>query len=78
MIGVGRILAAIVLILPGIPLLKIGAYVGTFIVSICAFIPHVVANDTVFAILNPLTLTAVALAANFLNPHIKIVSADSV
>lgn len=74
MIGVGKILAAIVLILPGIPLLKIGAYVGTFIVSICAFISHIVANDGLFAIMNPLTLTAIVLAAHFLNPYIKIVS----
>lgn len=78
MIGVGKILAAIVLILPGIPPLKIGAYVGTFIVSICAFISHIVANDGLFAIMNPLTLTAIVLAAYFLNPYIKIVSTAKV
>jgi hypothetical protein len=78
MVGVGKILAAIVLILPGIPPLKIGAYVGTFIVSICAFISHIVANDTIFAIINPLTLTAIVLAAYFLNPYIKIVSTNRV
>ena len=76
MIGGGKILAAIVLILPGIPSLKMGAYVGTFIVSICAFISHVVANDSALAIVNPLTLTATVLAAYFLNPYIKIVSAE--
>lgn len=74
MIGIGKILAAIVLLLPGIPLLKIGAYVGTFIVSICAFVSHVAANDSVFALINPLTLTAIVLAAHFLNPYIKVVS----
>ncbi|WPP51939.1 DoxX family protein [Catalinimonas niigatensis] len=74
MIGIAKILAAIVLILPGIPLLKIGAYVGIFIVSICAFISHVVANDSVGAMMNPLILTAIVLAAHFLNPYIKVVS----
>lgn len=78
MIGVGKTLAALVLILPGIPPLKIGAYVGTFIVSICAFISHVVANDSAAAMINPLILTAIVLAAYFLNPYIKIVSTDSV
>lgn len=78
MIGVGKILAAIVLILPGIPTLKIGAYVGTFIVSICAFISHIVADDGLFTVINPLTLTAIVLAAYFLNPNIKIVSTTTV
>lgn len=78
MIGVGKIIAAIVLILPRFPLLKIGAYVGTLIVSICAVISHIVANDSALEIINPLTLMAMVLAAYFLNPYIKVISVNRV
>ena len=70
-IGISKIMAAIVLSVRGIPLLKIAAYVGTFIVSICAFISHVVAGDGAVEIINPLILSAITLAACFLNPNIK-------
>ncbi len=70
-IGAGKILAAIVLIIPRNRLLKIGAYVGTFIVSICAFISHLVAGDSAVTVMNPLILTAITLAACFLNPSIR-------
>lgn len=70
-IGISKILAAIVLSVRGVPLLKIGAYVGTFIVSICAFISHIVAGDSAGEIINPLVLTAITMAACFLNPNIR-------
>lgn len=72
MIGVGKILAAIILMLPRLPLLKVGAYVGTFIVSICAFISHIIAGDGASA-MNPLVLTGITLTACLLNPNIKFV-----
>ena len=70
-IGASKILAAVVLSVHGIPLLKVAAYVGAFIVSVCAFVSHAVAGDGIGELINPLVLTAVALAACYLNPNIK-------
>ncbi len=69
-LGTAKILAAITLMLPGLPLLKVSAYTGTFIVSVCAFISHIIAGDGLPA-LNPLILLAATLTAYFTNPGIK-------
>ena len=71
-IGISKILAAIVLAIPGIPLLKISAYTGTFIVSVCALISHIQAGDELLAVLNPLILTTITLLALALNPWIRV------
>jgi hypothetical protein len=73
MIGSAKLLAAIVLIVPGIPLLKIAAYVGTFIVAISAFIAHLAAGEFQ-QLLNPFVLMGLVLFACLRNPYIKVVA----
>src|SRR5688572_22738406 len=41
-IGIAKISAALVLIIHKWPLFTVAAYVGTFIVSVCAFLSHLI------------------------------------
>jgi uncharacterized membrane protein YphA (DoxX/SURF4 family) len=54
-LGIGKLLGAIVLILPGVPRLKEWAYAGFAFAWISAFIAHYLANDGPVAFL-PLVL----------------------
>ena len=69
-IGTGKILGAIVLMLPRLPLLKVSAYTGSVIVTTCAFISHLIHGDAAFAI-SPFIVTGIAITACLLNPGIS-------
>ena len=68
-IGTAKILAALVLILHRWPLLTVGAYVGIFIVCLCAFLSHLVSDDGV--VVNPLILLGITISCCMLDPTIR-------
>jgi hypothetical protein len=70
-IGTAKILAALVLILHRWPLLTVSAYVGTFIVTVCAFLSHLISGDAVAVTLNPLILTGITISCCMLDPTIR-------
>jgi uncharacterized membrane protein YphA (DoxX/SURF4 family) len=72
MVGIGKITAAIVLLLPRLPLLKVAAYTGSVIVTTSACISHLHHGDVAFAI-SPFFVTCIAIAACLLNPNISFV-----
>lgn len=72
MIGIAKIAGAIVLLLPRMPLLKVSAYTGVFIVTTSAFISHLIHGDAVFAI-SPFIVSCLAITACILNPNISFV-----
>jgi hypothetical protein len=70
MIGIAKIIAAVVLMLPRVPLLKVAAYTGSFIVTTNAVILHLYHGDVLFAI-SPLIVSALSVAVCLLNPNIS-------
>lgn len=70
-IGLGKILGAIVLSIPGIPpLFKIGAYAGLVFVTTGAVISHIVTDAPVDAI-SPLIVAGIAVTSCVLNPNLR-------
>jgi uncharacterized membrane protein YphA (DoxX/SURF4 family) len=76
-VGIGKILGAIVLMLPRLPLLKVSAYTGSFIVTTCAFISHLHYGEPLFAI-SPFIVACISVIACIINPNIVFVQAPSI
>lgn len=70
-IGLGKILGAITLSIPGIPpLFKISAYAGLVFVTTGAVISHIVMDAPVDA-LSPLIVAGIATTSCLLNPNLR-------
>ena len=72
-LGVAKILGAITLLVPGLPILKEWAYAGFVITFISAFISHIVSGDGLFGTngfgaLAPLIVFAVLIASYVTRP----------
>lgn len=70
-IGLGKILGGITLVIPRIPpLFKISAYVGLFFVTTSAVISHIVMDMPMDAIA-PLIVNVIAVTSFLLNPNLR-------
>lgn len=70
-LGTAKVLAAVVLVIRKWPLFIVAAYVGAFIVSVCAFLSHLISGDSMLVTFNPLVLTAIAVGCCWLDPVLK-------
>lgn len=70
-IGSAKLLAALVVALHRWPLLTVAAYVGGFVVAVCAGLSHFAAGDSAFLTLTPLGLTSLCLALSWLDPTLR-------
>ncbi len=63
-LGIGKLLGAIVLLVPALPqLIKQAAYVGFAIVFISAFVAHTALGDPISAAIMPLVFLAILLVS---------------
>jgi uncharacterized membrane protein YphA (DoxX/SURF4 family) len=69
-IGAGKILAAIALIIPRFPWLKMWAYAGIFFVTVCAVISHAMAGDY-GNMISPFFVAGLTVISCWLNPGIR-------
>lgn len=71
-IGLGKILGAISLSIPGMPpLFKTSAYAGLVFVTTGAVISHIIAGSPMDAV-SPLIVAGIAITSCFLNPSQKV------
>jgi len=68
LLGIWKILGAIVILLPGFALVKEWAYAGIFIDFTGASVAHTAAGDGIGNIITPLVLTAIVVASWLLRP----------
>jgi hypothetical protein len=73
-LGIAKPAAAIVLLLPGLALLKEWAYAGAAFTWVMAFIAHYLAGDGVQVWSIPLTLLALLIASYFTRPSSRRIS----
>jgi DoxX-like family len=74
-LGVWKLLGAVVLLAPGVPRLKEWAYAGMFFDLTGASLSHFFVGDAISDVLTPLVLTAVLMASWWLRPEGRKLSA---
>ena len=77
LLGVWKILGAIVILLPGFALVKEWAYAGIFIDLTGASVAHTAAGDGVGNIIAPLVFTSVVVASWALRPASRTLTRSS-
>lgn len=77
LLGVWKVLGAIVIVLPGFALVKEWAYAGIFIDLTGASVAHTAAGDGVGNIIAPLVFTAVVVASWILRPASRTLARSS-
>jgi hypothetical protein len=68
-LGLGKVLAILAILWPGLPRLKEWAYAGIFFNMLGAFVSHVAMRDPAWTIVVTLTLAAITLASAALRPR---------
>jgi len=68
-LGLGKILAILAILWPGLPRLKEWAYAGIFFNMLGAVVSHVACNDPAWSIVVTVTIAALTLASWALRPH---------
>lgn len=77
LLGVWKILGAIVILLPGMALVKEWAYAGVFIDLTAASVAHIAAGDGAGNIIAPLVFTAVVVASWAMRPASRMLTVGS-
>lgn len=67
-LGLGKVLASLAILWPGVPRLKEWAYAGIFFNMLGAFVSHVALKDPAWSIVVTLTIAAITLASWALRP----------
>ena len=68
-LGVGKVLAILAILWPGLPRLKEWAYAGIFFNMLGAIVSHVALNDPTWSIVVGITIAAITLASWALRPE---------
>jgi hypothetical protein len=68
-LGLGKVLAILAILWPGLPRLKEWAYAGIFFNMLGAFVSHVAMRDPAWTIVVTLTIAAITLASAALRPR---------
>ena len=68
-LGLGKVLAILAILWPGLPQLKEWAYAGIFFNMMGAFVSHVALRDPTWIIAVTLTIAGITLASWALRPH---------
>jgi hypothetical protein len=69
MLGLGKILAILAILSPGLPRLKEWAYAGIFFNMMGAFVSHVAVKDPAWSIVVTLGIAGLTLASSALRPR---------
>jgi len=75
-LGLGKILAILALLWPGLPRLKEWAYAGIFFNMLGAVVSHVACKDPVWTVVVTVTIAALTLASWALRPHSRRLDAQ--
>jgi hypothetical protein len=75
-LGLGKVLAILAILWPGLPRLKEWAYAGIFFNMMGALVSHVARNDPAWTIVVSVTVAAIALASWALRPQSRRLSGD--
>src|SRR5262245_54795593 len=70
-LGLGKVLAILAILWPGLPRLKEWAYAGIFFNMMGALVSHVAHNDGAWIIVVNIVIAAITLASWALRPHSK-------
>jgi hypothetical protein len=68
-LGLGKVLAILAILWPGVPRLKEWAYAGIFFNMIGAFVSHVAHHDPTWILIVTVTIAAITLASWALRPR---------
>jgi hypothetical protein len=68
-LGLGKVLAILAILWPGLPRLKEWAYAGIFFNMLGAIVSHVARNDPAWSIVVTVTIAAITLASWALRPQ---------
>ncbi len=68
LLGLGKVLAILAILWPGLPRLKEWAYAGIFFNMMGAFVSHVAHHDPAWSLAVTLTIAAITLASSALRP----------
>jgi hypothetical protein len=68
-LGLGKVLAILAILWPGLPRLKEWAYAGIFFNMMGAFVSHVALKDAAWSIVTTLTIAGITLASWALRPR---------
>ena len=68
-LGLGKVLAILAILFPGLPRLKEWAYAGIFFNMMGAFVSHVAVRDPAWSIVVTLTIAGITLASWALRPQ---------
>jgi hypothetical protein len=68
-LGLGKVLAILAILWPGLPRLKEWAYAGIFFNMMGAFVSHAARNDAAWSLVVTLTIAAITLASWALRPE---------
>jgi hypothetical protein len=68
-LGLGKVLAILAILWPGLPRLKEWAYAGIFFNMMGAFVSHVARGDAAWSLVVTLTIAAITLASWALRPE---------
>ena len=73
LLGVAKVLAAVIIAVPKFPRLKEWAYSGLSITFVSAFVSHVASDDPVSKSAAPLVFLVICLISYFLRPPSRVI-----
>src|SRR5262249_49946843 len=73
-LGLGKVLAILAILWPGLPPLKEGAYAGIFFNMLGALVSHVACHDAAWTLVVTTTIAAITLASWALRPDHRTLS----